>query len=245
MICSSRPETNASAKIRELANSADYDPLPAPSHGPKPSPSEAAHTPPKAVPELRKMPVATLWDPKTGKQIYTPPKTSPVGKRKGPSPSKTTKAPATPAFPGPKLGTFFPSGKRTVQALHPKNDSELGPAQKRDESKMSPQKTNQEHSENSQETDEIEGLIKDIQEPLEGMKLDTLEPDSQVSRDQAMVGSTHAALSLALLNVSPGKRKGMSIDQPAEPVRVKHTTGTLAPARNIGGQNLTDEGARG
>lgn len=268
--CLLRPESNINVKIREVANSADYDPSPTPSHGPGPSPLEATHTPPRSVPEPQRIPTVTLWDPKTGKQIYTPPKTSPVGRRmgttlskppkapttpaflgptigtfypsrKGPTPSK---APTTPAFPGPLLGTFYPSGKPPIRVLHPNNASKVGHTQKGNEPEVDSQETNQEHREDSQETDDIEGLIKDIQQPLEGIMLNALEPDSQVSRDQAMAGSVHAAQMVALLNASPDKLKGMSFGQLVEPARARHTKEELAAAGNLGRRDLIDEGAR-
>jgi hypothetical protein len=194
-----------------------------------------AHTSPSGTPKPPGMPTATIWDKKTAKQDHSPPKKSPLGTNKAPNPSKDPRAPTTPGLSGPKLGTFHPTGKPTFRAIYPNNDFEAGTAQKDESSDVNSEETNQEDRKDSQATDDNEALIKDIQQPRKVVKLVCLEPDSKVARDQAMVGSTHATQTMALLNSFPGKQQAQKDDQLAEPVRARRTTEELEAARNLGG----------
>lgn len=200
-----------------------------------PSLPEVAHTSPSGTPKPPGMPTATIWDNKTAKEDYSPTKKSPLGKQKAPNPFKAPQAPTTPGLSGPKLGTFHPTGKPSIRAIYPNNDFEAGTAQKDESSEVNSEETNQENRRDSQATDDNEALIKDIQQPRKVVKLICLEPDSKVARDQAMVGSTHAAQTVALLNSSSGKQQAQTNDQLADPVRARRTTEELEAARNLGG----------
>ncbi len=222
------------SKIREFADSTDYPP-PIPRLGSMPNLLKVAQTPPNTAPKPPGMPLATVRDNKTGKQDNSPTKKSPLGKQKAPNPSKAPQAPTMPGLSGPKLGTFHPTGKPSIRAIFPNNDFEAGTAQKGQSSEVNLQETNQEDRRESQATEDNEALIKDIQQPRKVVKLVCLEPDSKVSRDQAMVGSTHAAQTVALLNSFPGKQQAQRNDQLAEPERARRTTEELEVARNLGG----------